>query len=214
MRFEALSPEESGIDLINPLDPENPMSFLYHSGMSCGGVAIGDVDGDNRTDIYLTHGPGKNPLYRQAGDLTFEDVTDDSGTAGSGAWGTGVAMVDIDDDGDLDICACNYAAPNQLYVNSGTGHFTEEASAWGIDTIDASLMPTFCDYDLDGNLDFYLLTNRWHDPNSFPEESPVRVDQFGRPYILPELVKYYHLWQQRGKMEHATGRAALPIIPQ
>ncbi len=194
--FEALGPEESGINVINPLEPEHPLSFLYHSGMSSGGVAIGDVDTDGKPDLCLATGPGRNYLYRQTGDLVFSDITADSGLdTGTETWSTGVSMVDIDNDGDLDIYVCNYAAPNFLYVNDGKGFFRESAKGFGLDVVDASLMGAFCDYDLDGDLDLFLLTNRWHDPDGFPKESPARRDESGKPYILPSLQKYYGIWE-------------------
>ncbi len=167
-RFELLSPERTGVHFVNVLDHEHPRSFLYHTATSCGGAAIGDVDGDGRPDVYLVSGPGENRLYRQVGDLRFEDVTKEAGVSGavdgaaeeSGGWGVGVAMVDIDNDRDLDIYVANFDSPNLLYVNDGRGRFTESAKRSGVDFDGASIMASFCDYDLDGDLDFYLLTNR------------------------------------------------------
>ncbi len=190
--FEKLPTEKTGIDFVNRLDPKSPMSFLYHSGMSCGGVAIGDIDGDGRPDIYLANGSSKNRLYKQTGDFQFVDITENAGVGGGDGWSTGVAIVDIDNDGDLDIYVCNYTSPNHLFINDGTGKFSDQAATYKVDFIDASLMPSFADYDGDGDLDFYLLTNRWHDPKGFPRESPARVKD-GRPYILPGLKKHYQI---------------------
>ncbi len=193
--FESLPSSQTGVDFVNRLDPESPLSFLYHSGMSCGGVAIGDVNGDERPDIYLANGFSKNKLYTQsADDFVFEDATKISGAGGDGGWSTGVAIVDIDNDGDLDIYVCNYVSPNQLFINDGKGKFTDQAAAYKVDFVDASLMPSFADYDLDGDLDFYLVTNRWHDPEGFPKKSPAQVKN-GRPSILPGLEKHYQITQ-------------------
>lgn len=190
--FETLPTAKTGIDFVNRLDPESPLSFLYHSGMSCGGVAIGDVDGDGRPDIYLANGLTQNKLYQQTGDFKFDDITDAAGVGGGDGWSTGVAIVDIDNDGDLDIYVCNYTSPNLLFINDGVGKFTEEGAAYKVDFVDASLVSSFADYDLDGDLDFYLLTNRWHDPKGFPKESPARIKD-GRPTILPGLEKHYQI---------------------
>ncbi len=78
-RFELLAPQQTGIYFVNVLDPEDPKHYLYHSGTSCGGVAIGDVDGDGRPDVYLLAGLADNKLYRQVDDLVFEDITDQAG---------------------------------------------------------------------------------------------------------------------------------------
>ena len=60
-------------------------------------------------------------LYRQVEDFRFEDITDQAGVGGDKAWGTGAAMADVDNDGDLDIYVCNYDAANSLYINDGKG---------------------------------------------------------------------------------------------
>ena len=188
--LEQLSTEQTGISFVNQFDLDHPLRYLYNSGHGCGGIAIGDVDGDGLPDIYFLGGPGPNKLYRQIGDFRFEDITEQAGLDGVDTWSAGAAMVDIDGDGDLDIYACNYVAPNLLYINRGDGIFTEQAKAYGVDFVDASLMPAFCDYDRDGDLDFYLLTNRYEDPNGLPEPSPLQIKD-GRPYLPPELETYY-----------------------
>ena len=138
------------------------MKYLYHSGFGCGGVCIGDIDGDGLPDVLLLNGPGQRKLYKNLGNFKFQDITVKSGIAGDGRWGVGASLVDINNDGRLDIYICNYDAPNQLFINNGDGTFTECAKQYGLDIVDASLMPAFCDYDNDGNMDMYLLTNRLH----------------------------------------------------
>lgn len=106
MRFEALSPEESGIDLINPLDPENPMSFLYYSGMSCGGVAIGDGGGDGTFRNVLNDGSGNFSL-RALPRLAQASPT------------FGAALADLDGDLNLDV----YLVQNLFTPQQETGRF-------------------------------------------------------------------------------------------
>ena len=134
------------------------MARVYHSGFACGGVAIGDLDGDHRPDLFLVSGPGSNRLFRQEADFQFKDISAQTGIDGGNAWGAGAAMADIDNDGDLDIYVCNHDAPNQLYLNDGDGHFVEAAHSFGIAISDACLMPSFCDFDRDGDLDLFIVT--------------------------------------------------------
>ncbi|MGI9242050.1 MAG: FG-GAP repeat domain-containing protein, partial [Verrucomicrobiales bacterium] len=154
--FTSLPPSETGIDFNNRIDPDHPLRYLYATEKVCGGVAVGDLNGDGRPDIYFTSGPAKNRLYLQGEGLKFIDHTAAAGVDGSGAWSAGAAMVDIDADGDLDIYVANYSAPNQLYINRGDASFDERAKDFGLDHISASHMPAFCDYDRDGDLDLYL----------------------------------------------------------
>jgi hypothetical protein len=192
--FESLPPEYTGIELVHPIDTNHPMKHLYFSGTTGGGIAIGDVDADGRPDVYCVHGPGGNRLYRQVGDLKFEDVTAAAGVDGSfegaNVWGTGAAMADVNNDGWLDIYVCNYDAPNLLYINLGDGTFDERGAEWGVNIPDASMMPAFCDYDLDGDLDLYLLTYRFIDAEGRPAKPPIVVGG-GQRQIAPDYEKYY-----------------------
>ncbi len=101
-------------------------------------------------------------------------------------------MVDIDNDGDLDIYVCNYDAPNELWINDGGGRFQEQAARWRLDCVDASLTPAFCDYDRDGDLDLYLLTYKYYRSGGRPQQPPVGM-RGGRPFVLPEFERYYTL---------------------
>ena len=195
--FTKLDPKETGLDYINPTkDPStHPMRRLYVSSMVVGGVAVGDVDGDDLPDLFFANGPTDNGLFRQTGNFTFEDITEKAGVSGGNAWGSGVAMVDIENDGDLDIYVCNHGTPNQLFLNDGKAVFTESAKAFGLDLIEASHTPAFCDYNLDGDLDLYLLTNKYYHPNGKTDSSAniVRRSRAGQIEIVPEYERYVKL---------------------
>ena len=173
--FQRLSAEETGIDFRVAIDEDHPLRRLYGSPYTCGGVTIGDVDGDGRPDIFLANGPTENKLYRQTADFHFEDITQAAGVSGEDAWGLGATFVDIDNDGDLDLHVCNYDSPNALYINQGNGAFVESAKAWNLDQKDTSLMAHFCDYDLDGDLDVYLLAYRYVNERGFTNDQPDRL---------------------------------------
>ena len=156
--FTEIEAKESGVSFDNPIDKKHPTKRLYLGAFACGGVAIGDLDGDGIHDLFLTSGPGRNRLYRGLGEMKFEDVTENAKVSGGEEWTAGATLVDIDADGDLDIHVCNYDAPNALFINDGKGVFVDKAKAFGLAISDASLMASFCDYDLDGDLDCFLLT--------------------------------------------------------
>lgn len=156
-RFERLDPAVTGLSFVNELRRENTIAYVYMGA----GLTVGDYDADGLPDVYLVSQDGQNKLFRQTSPLKFEDVTASAGGLGGGdAWGTAATFADIDGDGDLDLYVCNLESPNLLFVNQGDGTFVEKAGAFGLAAVAASTGAAFCDYDNDGDLDLYLLTNR------------------------------------------------------
>ncbi len=156
-RFRRLAATDSGVAFTNLLRKENSYTYLTNGA----GLATGDYDGDGRLDLYLVSQDGPNRLYRQRAPLQFEDVTERVGNVDGGdAWGAGATFADIDGDRDLDLYVCNLEAKNLLYENLGNGTFRENGTKFGLDVTAASMMAAFADYDRDGSLDLYLLTNR------------------------------------------------------
>ena len=158
--FTTLLPEQTGLTAVNKLEVEHPMNFLYHSGFTTGGVIIADFDGDGKPDIFFAGTTGPNRLYRQTGDMRFEDISASAGPIDGGdIWGTGAAAGDVNGDGRLDIYVCGYMRPNQLFLNMGPGPkgepvvFKEAGVAAGLDAVDCSHSAAFADYDGDGRLD-------------------------------------------------------------
>lgn len=190
--FERLDPALTGVDFVNPVNKSHPMAYLYASAMGCGGVAVGDIDDDGRTDLFFTGGARANGLYRQTGPFKFEDITASAGVESKLTWSTGAALVDIDNDGDLDIYVCNFDTPNQLFLNNGDLTFKESARKFGLNFVGAGHSPAFCDYDLDGDLDLYLMTNFYYDPRGKLEEPVVGMVN-GKPQVLPRNQKYYEI---------------------
>jgi len=124
-----------------------------------------DYDRDGWLDVYLVNGwrlsgdevleRGRNALYRNLGDGTFEDVTDRAGVDGGGLWGSGVAVADYDDDGWPDLLVTNFG-PTRLYRNLGDGTFEDVAREVGIEAPDWNTGAAFFDADGDGDLDLYV----------------------------------------------------------
>ena len=180
--FRLMSPEETGMDLVIPVDIHHPLRRNYYSSMACGAVAIGDVDLDGRPDVFATSGAGKNALYLQKEDMRFENLAADLGLDGGEKWGVHAALIDLENDGDLDLYICNYDTPNELYLNrlidggkrTGILRFDEVAAERGVDVVDGSVVAAFTDYDRDGFLDFYLLTHQVYRDGGRPAEQRLR----------------------------------------
>ncbi|GAO43355.1 VCBS repeat-containing protein [Flavihumibacter petaseus] len=181
--FETLSPGLTGISFVNIPNHSNGLNFLdylyYYNG---GGVAAGDIDNDGLIDLYFTANNGhSNKLYRNKGNFRFEDITDQAGVAGTASWHSGVTMVDVNGDGWLDIYVCAVSGKlglegrNQLYINDGTAHFTDQAKAYGLDFEGYSTQAAFFDYDHDGDLDCYLLTQSDHSVERLADTSLRRM---------------------------------------
>lgn len=158
--FTSVPADESGIRFLHQWNPTDEFAMQLNSYACTAGVAIGDYDGDGRPDIFLANQTDGGSLYRNLGNFQFEDVTQSSGASARGMWTAGVSFVDIDNDRDLDLFLCGFNCANRLYLNNGDGTFLERGKSFGLAYQGASTMMSFADYDRDGDLDAYLLTNR------------------------------------------------------
>jgi hypothetical protein len=132
------------------------------------GVAVGDIDNDGLEDIYFAANFDDNRLYKNIGDFQFEDISSSSNTTGPSGFPTGVSMLDINNDGWLDIYVCRAGSlrdhegrRNLLYINQKDGTFSEQAKQWGLDDPGFSTQAYSIDYDKDGDLDLYLVNHRY-----------------------------------------------------
>ena len=160
-QFTLLSSTQTGVDFINELKENNTMNyFTYPYIYMGGGVSVGDINNDNLDDIFFTGNMAQNRLYLNKGNLVFDDITLSAGVGGNDKWYTGSTMVDINNDGYLDIyvsvAGLDGVKNNELLINNGDNTFTEMASEYGIDDIGNSVQATFFDYDKDGDLDLYV----------------------------------------------------------
>jgi hypothetical protein len=170
--FELL--DNTGIDFVNKVEDTKDFNiFNYRNFYNGGGVAIGDVNNDGLADIFFTANMGSNKLYLNKGNFKFEDITLTSGITKQNDWSTGVVMVDINHDGWLDIYVSNagykpgQVPQNRLYINNHNNTFTEEAEQYGLTNKGGyCTQVAFFDYDLDGDLDCYILNNSFISANT------------------------------------------------
>lgn len=163
--FQRLSPDRTGINFSNRIEEDEVHNVYNYMNIYTGaGVATGDINNDGLADIYFSGNMVTGRLYLNQGNLEFQDITETSGIA-NGHWGTGAAMVDINQDGWLDIYVCvsgsatGKARANLLYINNGDNTFSEKATEYGIADERQSMHASFFDYDKDGDLDLFLIIN-------------------------------------------------------
>jgi enediyne biosynthesis protein E4 len=176
--------KDSGVDFQNNVeDGKVENSFLFRNFYNGGGVAIGDINNDGLADLFFTSNTGTNKLYLNRGQFKFDDISVKAGMAPDDKWYTGVVFVDINNDGWLDIYVCSSGhmttgnRKNKLYINNHNLTFTESATKYGLDISAYTTQVSFFDYDLDGDLDCFMINN-----------SPIPINQlnFSGSRDLPE----------------------------
>jgi enediyne biosynthesis protein E4 len=182
--FSLLDKKQTHINFENKLEyTEEFNTYTYRNFYNGAGVGIGDFNNDGLPDIYFCGNQVGNKLYINKGNFVFEDITEHAGVACSGAWSTGVSIVDINGDGWPDIYVCKSGKPggphrkNELFINNGDLTFTERAAEYGLDEMGLSNHAAFFDYDHDGDLDCYLLNNSFQSVTEFdikPGERNIR----------------------------------------
>ena len=196
--FELLPASATGVDFQNRLEETprmNIFSYLYfYNG---GGVAAGDLNGDSLPDLYFTANLESNQLYLNQGDFKFQNITETAAVGGKKGWTTGVTMADVNGDGRLDIYVSqlgdyqNIRGKNQLYINQGNNAqgvptFKDQAADYGLDLVGFGTQAAFFDYDLDGDLDMYMLNHSTHASGTFArstlrqEKHPLAGDKLMR----------------------------------
>ena len=176
--FQSLPPAQTGIHFANKIFESDSLNILNQANIyNGGGVGIGDFNRDGLQDVFLAGNMVSSKLYLNKGGLKFEDITGKAGVTGEGRWCTGVSVVDINGDGwpDIYLSASFRKDPrlrtNLLYINQGLDKdgiptFKESAAAYGIADTGFSTQGVFFDYDHDGDLDLYVVTNQINDPRT------------------------------------------------
>lgn len=177
--FEVLDSSRTGLVFSNTLTPTQQFNmFKYMYFYNGGGVGAGDFNNDGLIDLFMSANQVDNKLYLNKGNLQFTDVTKEAQIAEDSAWSTGVSVVDINNDGLLDIYVCRVGqyetlhGHNQLLVcqgidKNGVPFYKDEAKEYGVDFSGFSTQAVFVDYDMDGDLDLFLLNHSVHRNGSF-----------------------------------------------
>ncbi len=179
--FDVLESKETGLDFSNKLENTQEFNlFKYMYFYNGSGVGAGDFNNDGLIDVFFASNQGENKLYLNSGELKFKDVTVAAKIPQDKGWHTGVSVVDINNDGLLDIYVCRVSklehlqGHNQLLVCQGLDKnniptYKEMSAEYGLDFSGFSTQSAFFDYDLDGDLDMFLLNHAKHENGSFAE---------------------------------------------
>lgn len=212
--FENLPARKTGVRFQNTLTEDRETNIITYDYLYNGaGVAIGDINNDGLDDIYLTGNMVPNKLYLNQGGFKFKDITKGAGVGGRNAWTTGTSMVDINGDGFLDIYVC-YSGKgnpelrrNQLFINKGDGTFEEKAAEYGLDDWANSIHALFFDYDLDGDLDMYLLNHNTNVINEieFDDKRKDRNEFAGDKLFRNDNGKFVDVSEEAGIKGNSMG---------
>ncbi|MEW4923465.1 VCBS repeat-containing protein [Algibacter sp. 2305UL17-15] len=218
--FTNIPASYSHINFKNSIEENQDLNFLNYTYVyNGGGVAVGDINNDGLEDVYFTSNQNSNKLYLNKGGFVFEDITESAGVTDKNGWSTGVTMIDINNDGWLDIYVCKSGSlntmvfrRNQLFINQKDNTFKEEAKKYGVTGGYAfSTQSYFFDYDKDGDLDMYLVNHR-------PDfNSQISIDlNLNKPLTLEhsdalfrnDNGRYYNITRQAGVANNAWGLSA------
>lgn len=181
--FEALDSDKTGLQFSNGLKARSDFNMLEYMYFYNGaGLGAGDFNNDGLVDLFFASNQQQNKLYLNKGNLKFDDVTSTAKIPDDGGWSTGVSIADVNDDGLLDIYVCrvgkykNLKNKNQLLIckgidKNGIPFYNDEAAVYGVGFSGFSTQAAFLDYDLDGDLDMFLLNHSLRYNSTFAPRS-------------------------------------------
>lgn len=177
--FETLDNKRTGIDFSNNLSYNQQFNlFKYMYFYNGSGVGAADFNNDGLTDLFFGSNQHDNKLYLNVGGIKFKDITKEAGIPEDGGWTTGISVVDINNDGLMDMYVCRVGkyeilhSTNQLLINQGNDKngiptFKDQATAYGLNFSGFGTQAAFFDYDNDGDLDMFLLNHSVHENGTF-----------------------------------------------
>lgn len=218
--FELLDGETTGIDFSNDLNPTKDFNiFRYMYFYNGGGIGAGDLNNDGWVDLVFTANMTDNKVFLNKGNMKFENVTEKANFKGGKGWSNGVSIVDINQDGLLDIYVSQVGdfevlkGHNLLFVcqkigADGVPVYEEQSQKYGLDLIGFGTQAAFFDYDLDGDLDMFQLNHSVHQNGTFGSRDnfkgtihPLAGDRF----YVNNNGKFEEITQQAGIAADALG---------
>lgn len=188
--------EQSGIQFLNRTVSDTTRDAKINHYDHGNGLAVADVDGDGRHDLYFVNQVGGNELWRNLGGGRFENITEAAGVALVGRVCVTASFADTDNDGDADLFVTTTRHGNAFFLNDGQGRFRDATEESGLAYVGHSSSADFFDYDNDGLLDLFL-TNVGRFTTDEVGYSP---DRHGRqhPYFVGDKVAFAaHLFPNR-----------------
>lgn len=177
--FKVMDDDATGLHFTNKLTPRDSFNVFHYMYFYNGaGLGAGDLNNDGLIDLFFASNQGENKLFLNKGKLQFKDVTAATGIPQDGGWNTGVSIVDINGDGLLDIYVSRVGdyeilhSRNQFLIctgidKNGVPHYTDKAREMGVDFSGFATQAAFLDYDMDGDLDMFLLDHSVHEKGVF-----------------------------------------------
>lgn len=233
--FSLVSPNITGIGFRNDIVEDANMFYYKYEYLYIGaGVSAGDINNDGLQDLYFTSTLGANKLYLNLGNFQFKDITEQAGVSAIAGMKTGVNMIDINNDGWLDIVVCKSGPTDQgartkhVYINNGNLTFIDKAKELGLNDASYSTQSYFFDYDRDGDMDVFFanhpkdFTNAMLIPAKIVNGKQVYAEDTTTVYVSDRLfrndspsgggtgeVKFKDVTKQAGLIDHAFGLSAL-----
>ncbi len=225
-QFTLLPESSTGVGFRNDIvETSNMFLYLYENLYVGTGVSVGDINNDGLDDIYFVSTLGSNKLYLNLGNFRFQDITEMAGVTGGSGIKTGVTMVDINNDGYLDIfiCKSGYKDPNLrkkiFYINNKNNTFTDKAAEYGLDDASYSMQAYFFDYDKDGDKDVYFVNHpidfskTMTIPATMVNGKQVYVQDTNTVYVSARLFEnrnghFFDVTKKAGLISHVFGLSA------
>jgi hypothetical protein len=219
-RFELLTSDQTGIDFWNTLKPSKDLNIFYYMYFyNGGGVGAGDLNNDGLVDLCFTANQEANRIYLNKSGMRFEDVTEKAGFKGGKGWSNGVSVVDINQDGMLDIYVSqvgdfesmkghNLLFECQEITKEGIPVYAEKSKEYGLDLVVFGTQALFFDYDVDGDLDMFQLNHSVHQNGTFGRRDLFKDTQHplaGDKFFRNDNGKYVEVTRDAGIHSSALG---------
>ena len=187
---------ESGITFRHLVTEDNTKAFKATHYDHGNGIAVADVDGDGRSDLYLVTQLGSNELWRNRGDGTFENITQRAGVGLDDRLSIAPSFADYDNDGDPDLFVTGVKTGNVLFQNDGQGRFTDVTDKAGLGYRGHASGSVFLDYDNDGFLDLFVTSIGVY---TIDEQGPggyyIGLEDAFSGHLYPERTEYSLLYR-------------------